>query len=91
MSMLTRRFYNDEDLLRLFNEAEEAEEEMEEGEGEEDVVGDLDIEGMSTSEKLKLAHEILSSIEDMEVTDALDCIEEYMDSMKEESEEEDED
>lgn len=86
--MLTRRFYNDEDLLKLFNE--EAEEDMEDEGGDEEASVeelDIDLESMSSKEKLKLAHEILSSIEDIDCSDAIECIE---DCMEEESEEEEE-
>jgi hypothetical protein len=51
--MLTRKFYGEEDILRIFNES------LGVNESAENPIEDIDLESMSDMEKIKLAHEIL--------------------------------
>ena len=53
--MLTRKYYGEADILRMFNESLGVQNE-EEGKSS---VEDLDLDSMSDMEKIKLAHEIL--------------------------------
>ena len=53
--MLTRKYYGEADILRMFNESLGVQNE-EEGKSS---IEDLDLDSMSDMEKIKLAHEIL--------------------------------
>jgi hypothetical protein len=91
--MLTRKFFSEEDILKILNEEMGGEEEAEETEKEEGSVSpeDVDLDSLSNEEKINFAKEILQSIEANE--SAQEKIDEIIDMLSdvEFEDEEDED